>query len=428
MNNLILLIFLTFINSLFVMSELALTSVRKIRLELLAKKGHSGAKAALALANSPNKFLSAVQIGITILTIIIGAVGGEEFAGVIAPYFSNIPFVGQYSLQIAAALNIMLVGYFTIVFGEMIPKRIALSKPEVIAQLVAIPMTWVMRILRPFVWLLSSTTDMFLRFLNVKVDESKVTEEEIKAIIDEGATAGTIEEIEQDIVERVFHLGDKKVGTLMTNRSDIVWLDVNEPYEHNLELIQTHSHAVYPVCEDELDNVFGIITVKDILALTLKKEKVDLKKLVRKVNYFPESMNAYSALEKFKESKIHQGLVVDEYGTIVGIVTINDVFDALVGDISENDGQIAYELILREDGSWLIDGQYPWDDFLKEFDVDDDSHTREGFHTISGFVLHILEALPKEGEVIKWDNFHFEVIDMDGMRIDKIIVKRVNGD
>ena len=410
------------------MSELALTSVRKIRLELLAKKGHSGAKAALALANSPNKFLSAVQIGITILTIIIGAVGGEEFAGVIAPYFNSIPYVGQYSLQIAAALNIMLVGYFTIVFGEMIPKRIALSKPEVIAQLVAIPMTWVMRILRPFVWLLSSTTDMFLRFLNVRVDQSKVTEEEIKAIIDEGATAGTIEEIEQDIVERVFHLGDKKVGTLMTNRSDIIWLDVNEPYEHNLELIQTHSHAVYPVCEDELDNVFGIITVKDILALTLKKEKVDLKKLVRKVNYFPESMNAYSALEKFKGSKIHQGLVVDEYGTIVGIVTINDVFDALVGDISENDGQIAYELISREDGSWLIDGQYPWDDFLKEFDIDDDSHTREGFHTISGFVLHILEALPQEGEVIKWNNFHFEVIDMDGMRIDKIIVKRVKED
>ena len=428
MNSLILLILLTFINSLFVMSELALTSVRKIRLELLAKKGHSGAKAALALANSPNKFLSAVQIGITILTIIIGAVGGEEFAGVIAPYFNSIPYVGQYSLQIAAALNIMLVGYFTIVFGEMIPKRIALSKPEVIAQLVAIPMTWVMRILRPFVWLLSSTTDMFLRFLNVRVDQSKVTEEEIKAIIDEGATAGTIEEIEQDIVERVFHLGDKKVGTLMTNRSDIIWLDVNEPYEHNLELIQTHSHAVYPVCEDELDNVFGIITVKDILALTLKKEKVDLKKLVRKVNYFPESMNAYSALEKFKGSKIHQGLVVDEYGTIVGIVTINDVFDALVGDISENDGQIAYELISREDGSWLIDGQYPWDDFLKEFDIDDDSHTREGFHTISGFVLHILEALPQEGEVIKWNNFHFEVIDMDGMRIDKIIVKRVKED
>ncbi len=428
MNSLILLILLTFITSLFVMSELALTSVRKIRLELLAKKGHSGAKAALALANTPNKFLSATQIGITIITIIIGAVGGEEFADKIAPHIENLPYIGKYAHQIGAVINIILVGYFTIVFGEMIPKRIALSKPEVIAQLVAIPMTWVMRLLRPFVWLLSSSTDVFLRFLNVKVDDSKVTEEEIKAIIDEGATAGTIEEIEQDIVERVFHLGDKKVGTLMTNRSDIIWLDINEPYEHNLELIQTHSHAVYPVSEDELDNVFGIVTVKDILALTLKQEKVDLKKLVRKVNFFPESMNAYSALEKFKESKIHQGLVVDEYGTLVGIVTINDVFDALVGDISETDGQIAYELVSREDGSWLIDGQYPWDDFLKEFDVDDDTHTREGFHTISGFVLHILEALPQEGEIIKWNNFEFEVVDMDGMRIDKIIVKRVNGD
>ncbi len=426
MNSLILLIILTLITGLFVMSELALTTSRKIRLELLAKKGNSGAKAALSLATTPNKFLSATQIGITLITIVIGAVGGEEFAEKIAPSIETLPYVGQYAHQIAAVINIMFVGFITIVFGEMIPKRIGMSKPEAISMVVAIPMMWVMRILRPFVWLLSSTTEVFLRFFNIKVDESKVTEEEIKAIIDEGATAGTIEEIEQDIVERVFHLGDKKVGTLMTNRSDIIWLDANEPYEHNLELIQRHSHAVYPVCDDELDNVLGIITVKDILALTLKKENIDLRKLVRKVNYFPESMNAYSALEKFKESKIHQGLVVDEYGTLVGIVTINDVFDALVGDISETDGQIAYELIPREDGSWIIDGQYPWDDFVKEFDIDDDTHTREGFHTISGFVLHILEALPHTGEIIRWNNLHFEVIDMDGMRIDKIIVKREN--
>ncbi len=426
MNSLILLIILTLITGLFVMSELALTTSRKIRLELLAKKGNSGAKAALSLATTPNKFLSATQIGITLITIVIGAVGGEEFAEKIAPSIETLPYVGQYAHQIAAVINIMFVGFITIVFGEMIPKRIGMSKPEAISMVVAIPMMWVMRILRPFVWLLSSTTEVFLRFFNIKVDESKVTEEEIKAIIDEGATAGTIEEIEQDIVERVFHLVDKKVGTLMTIRSDIIWLDANEPYEHNLELIQRHSHAVYPVCDDELDNVLGIITVKDILALTLKKENIDLRKLVRKVNYFPESMNAYSALEKFKESKIHQGLVVDEYGTLVGIVTINDVFDALVGDISETDGQIAYELIPREDGSWIIDGQYPWDDFVKEFDIDDDTHTREGFHTISGFVLHILEALPHTGEIIRWNNLHFEVIDMDGMRIDKIIVKREN--
>lgn len=428
MNSLILLIILTLVSGFFVMSELALTSARKIRLEILAKKGHSGAKAAFALAHSPNKFLSATQIGITVITLVMGVVGGEAYAEKIAPHIEPLPYIGVYAHQIASAINIIFVAYITIVFGEMIPKRIALSKPEVISQLVALPMMWIMRILRPFVWLLSSSTEIFMRFFNIKIDESKVTEEEIKAIIDEGATAGTIEEIEQDIVERVFHLGDKKVGTLMTNRSDIVWLDALESYEFNLELIQRHSHAVYPVCEGELDNVLGIITVKDILALTLKKEKVDFNKMVRMVNYFPESMNAYSALEKFKDSKIHQGLVVDEYGTLVGIVTINDVFDALVGDISEGDGQIAYELIPREDGSWLIDGQYPWDDFLKEFDVDDDTHTREGFHTIGGFIIHILEALPSTGEIIKWNEFHFEVVDMDGMRIDKIIVKKTAED
>ena len=210
----------------------------------------------------------------------------------------------------------------------------------------------------------------------------------------------------------------------MTHRSDIIWLDVNEPNEVNLAKIQKYGHAVYPVCEDELDNVQGIVNVKDLFAALLQNEKIDFKKMVRKVNYFPETMSAYAALEKFKESKIHQGLVVDEYGSMVGIVTINDVFDTLVGDISEADGQISYEMFAREDGTWLIDGQYPWDDFLKEFDVDDDSHTREGFHTISGFVLHILGELPKTGQIIKWNSFTLEVIDMDGMRIDKILIKR----
>ena len=178
------------------------------------------------------------------------------------------------------------------------------------------------------------------------------------------------------------------------------------------------------MCEDELDNVIGVVNVKDLLSALLRNEKIDFSKMVRTVNYFPETMSAYGALEKFKESKIHQGLVVDEYGSFVGIVTINDVFDALVGDISEADGQISYEMFTREDGSWLIDGQYPWDDFLKEFQMDDDSHTREGFHTISGFVLHVLGELPKTGEIIKWNDFSFEIIDMDNMRIDKILIQR----
>jgi putative hemolysin len=418
----LLLLILLIISAVFVLSETALITARKTRLEIAAKKGNLGAKAALALTSSPNKFLSTSQIGITLVSIIIGAVGGEEYAHKIEPYLQPLPFIGEYALPLAKLINVLFIGYLTIAFGEMIPKRIGMSKPEAISQFVAIPMGWVATIMRPFIWLLSKTTDVTMRVFGIKKDESKVTEEEIKAIIDEGATAGTIDEIEQDIVERVFHLGDKKVGTLMTNRSDIIWFDINESMEDNLHKIETHSHAVYPVCEDELDNVKGVVNVKDILALTLKKQPLNMLDLVKKVNYFPESMSAFGALEKFKESKIHQGLVVDEYGTLVGIITINDVFDALVGDISQDDSQIAYDLVQREDGSWLIDGQYPWDDFVNEFDIDDDTHTREGFHTISGFLLHTLEALPKTGEVVKWNDFSFEVVDMDGMRIDKIIV------
>jgi putative hemolysin len=421
----LLLLLLILISGLFVMSETALITARKARLEIAAKKGHTGARAALSLTSQPNKFLSTTQIGITLVTLVIGAVGGEEYAHKIAPYFEELPyFTKESALILAKFINVFFIGYLTIAFGEMIPKRIGMSKPESVSQIVSIPMSWVALLMRPLVWLLSLTTDISMRVLGIKRDESKVTEEEIKAIIDEGANAGTIEEIEQDIVENVFHLGDKKVGTLMTNRSDIVWIDVDDALESNLTKMQSNNHSVYPVCEDSLETIIGVVHVKDVLSMLLKKQSVDFRTLVRKVNYFPETMSAYAALGKFKESKIHQGLVVDEYGTIVGIITINDVFDTLVGDISEDDGQISYELIQREDGSWIIDGQYPWDDFLKEFEVDDDTHTREGFHTMGGFVLHILGELPREGEIVKWNNFDFEVIDMDGMRIDKIIVKR----
>ena len=424
MASLILLVVLTIFTGFFSMSEIALASSRKVRLEMAAKKGSAGAKAALALVHAPNRYFSTGQIGITVISLVLGLVGGEAYAEDIAPYIEKIPFVGTHALEIAKVLNIIFVAYISIAFGEMIPKRIGMANPEAVAQLIAIPLNWMATICRPFGWLLSKTTELFMRLLNVKRDESKITEEEIKAIIDEGATAGTIEEIEQDIVENVFHLGDKKVGTLMTNRSDIVWLDANGSYEENLAIIEKEGHGVYPVCEDELDNVLGVVNVKDLLSTMLQKKIFNLKSLVRKTNYFPETMSAYTALKKFKETKIHQALVVDEYGTLVGIVTINDVFDTLVGDISQDDGQIGYEFTQREDGSYLIDGQYPWDDFLKEFELDDDTHNREGFHTIGGFILHALGELPKTGEKLKWNDFDLEVIDMDGMRIDKVLVTR----
>ena len=265
------------------MSEIALASARKVRLEMAAKKGGAGAKAALALVNAPNRYFSTVQIGITVLTLILGRVGGEAYADEIAPYIQKIPFVGTHALEIAQAINIIFVAFITIAFGEMIPKRIGIANPETVAQYIAIPLDWISTISRPFGWLLSKTTEVFMRLLGVKMDESKITEEEIKAIIDEGATAGTIEEIEQDIVENVFHLGDKKVGTLMTNRSDIVYLDANETYEENLATIEKYGHGVYPVCEDELDNILGVVMVKDLLGTLLQKKTLNLRSEERRV-------------------------------------------------------------------------------------------------------------------------------------------------
>lgn len=431
----ILIIFiLILINGLFSMSEISIVSSRKARLELKAKKGNKGARAALDLSNTPNRFLSTVQFGITLVGILTGIYSGATITEKMADWFVHIgqqkasfSFLISYGHSISVGIVVVIITFVTLVFGELIPKRIGMSKPEAIAQVMAPIMLILSKITAPFIWLLSATTEIFIRLFNIKADESKITEEEIKAIIDEGATAGTIEEIEQDIVERVFHLGDKRVGALMTHRAEIIWLDANDPLTSNLEKIQTHRHAVYPVSLDELDKIVGIVHVKDILARQLKGEPLEFQAMAGAVNFFPENMSAYLALEKFKDTRIHQALVIDEYGTIVGIVTINDLFDALVGDISQEEGDsISYEKVEREDGSYLFDGQYPWDDFLKEFDLEeDDTHIRGGFHTLSGFILHQLKELPVTGEIIKWNHFSFEVVDMDGMRIDKILVKQI---
>lgn len=418
---------LTLINGLFSMSEIAIVSSRKARLEAAARKGNIAAKRALDLASSPNRFLSAVQIGITLVGIMLGMFSGETVINNIKGFIKNLPLsiLHPYAESIAIFSNVLFIGFISLILGELVPKRIGMSKPETVAKIMALPMTVVSRVAAPFVWLLSKTTELIVRVLNIKADDAKVTEEEIKAIIDEGASSGAIEEIEQTIVERVFHLGDKKVGTLMTNRNDIVWLDVEDDEAAQIKTIQHHKHAVFPVCEGSLDKILGFVTLKDIFEVKMNGNPLQLNDLLRPANYFPENMSAYTALEKFKITKIHQGLVVDEYGTTVGIVTLNDLLDALVGNISESETSIAYELVQREDGSWLIDGQYPWDDFLNEFDLDNDTPSHESFNTIAGFILHELEELPRTGTKIKWRGYQMEVIDMDGARIDKILVKKM---
>lgn len=417
---------LTLINGLFSMSEIAIVSSRKARLEAAARKGNLAAKRALALAASPNRFLSAVQIGITLVGIMLGMFSGETLINNIKGFIKNLPLsiLHPYAESIAVFSNVLFIGFISLILGELVPKRIGMSKPETVAKLMALPMTLISKIASPFVWLLSKTTELIVRVLNIKADDSRVTEEEIKAMIDEGASSGAIEEIEQTLMERVFHLGDKKVGSLMTNRNEIIWLDIEESEKEQLKTIQQHKHAVFPVCEGSLDTILGFVTLKDIFEVKMSGKTMQLRDILRQANYFPENMSAYTALEKFKATKIHQGLVVDEYGTIIGIVTLNDLLDALVGNISQTETSIAYELVQREDGSWLIDGQFPWDDFLNEFDIDDDN-PRDGFHTIAGFILHELQELPRTGTKIKWKGYEMEVVDMDSARIDKILVKKM---
>lgn len=428
----LIILLLILLNGLLSLSEIAIISAKKGRLEQKAKKGNPGAKMALDLANNPSRFLSTVQIGITLVGILTGFFSGASFATYIEEHlkvfatentqFSNLT---NYAHSISIVIVVTLITFIMLVFGELLPKRLGMSKPELFATFLSPLMKLIYKFTSPFIWLLSSTTDLFIKLFNIRADETKITEEEIRAMIDEGATAGTIEEIEQDIVERVFHLGDKRVGSLMTPGYDIIWLDINDSTAENLQKIADNRHSIYPVCDGELDKISGIVTVKDILGKHIAGHQIEIKDLITTVNFFPENMRAYIALEKFKETKIHQAIIIDEYGSTIGMVTINDLFDALVGDLSQGDeDSMAYELFQREDGSWLIDGQYPWDDFLKEFEVDDDTHIKEGFHTIGGFIMHILKDLPDTGEQVAWNQFNFEVVDMDGMRIDKIIVKK----
>jgi putative hemolysin len=425
LSELLIIFALTLVNGLFSMSEISILSSRRARLEGSARRGNVAAQRALDLLASPNRFLSSVQIGITLVGIMLGMFSGESVVNNIKSFVENLPIpaLHPYAKSIGTTINLLFIGFISLIFGELVPKRIGMSKPETIAKIVAFPMTLVSRVTAPFIWLLSKTTEIIMRVLNIKADESKVTEEEIKAMIDEGASAGAIDAVEQDIVGRVFHLGDKKVGALMTNRSSIIWLDVNDSEAELLTQINGAMHAIFPVCDESLDNVLGVVTLKDILSVKLKNQALDIRKILKPTNYLPENMSAYSTLEKFKRTKVHHSLVVDEYGTTIGIVTMSDVLEALVGHIGEN-SDIAYEIVQREDGSWLLDGQFPWDDFINEFDLDDDTHIHEGFHTIAGFLLYELKDLPKAGTKVKWRDLEFEVVDMDGARIDKIIISK----
>ncbi len=411
-------------NGVFSMSEMAIVSARKVRLQQLANQGDAKARVALKLAESPNNFLSTIQVGISLIGILTGAFGGATIANRLEDYVRLVPVLAPYSEPLSFGIVVLIITYLSLIIGELVPKRLALNNPEGIAAFVAIPMRALSAIASPMVHLLSASTDMVLRILGVtQSTEPQVTEEEIKILIEQGTEAGTFEEAEQDMVERVFRLGDRPVSYLMTPRPDIVWLDLDDSAEENRQKMVDSAYSRYPVCQGGLDNVLGVIPVTDLLARSFRGEPLDLTVGLRQPVFVPESTRGLKVLELFKQTITHMALVVDEYGVIQGLVTLNDIMSEIVGDVPSMDGQDEPQAVQREDGSWLLDGMLPVEEFLELFGMEEwESDERGSYQTLGGFVITHLGRIPAAADHFEWEGMRIEVMDMDGNRVDKVLV------
>lgn len=404
------------------MSEIALISARKNRLETAAKKGNASAQTALDLANAPNKFLSTVQIGITLIGILTGIYSGDKVTDDVEAWLMNFAALKPYAENIAVGIVVVILTFFSLILGELLPKRVGLTYPESIAKLVAVPMKYISIITAPFIWLLTVSTDGLMKLFNIRpTADGKVTEEEIKAIIKEGTEGGEVQEIEHDIMERVFHIGDRKVNSLMTHRKSVSYLNTDFDREKIREVMLEELHSMYPISEgNSLDDVIGVVLLKDIFA-SYEKEDFNVKDIVKEPVYLIEHASAYKALEMFKKTKVHYALVTDEYGVFQGIITLNDILEALVGDAADF-YEDEFKLVSEGNGTWLVDGHYPLHDFLTYFDLDDLINDYD-VTTVSGLIMTELSYIPKEGEKLNWHLFELEVIDMDGVKIDKVRVR-----
>lgn len=421
---LVIIIGLILLNAFFSLVELAVISSRKTKLESLAKKGKKGAKTALEILSKPTQFLSAVQVGINLTAIFTGVFSGANYASDIEVHLVTIPWLAPYASGISLAIVVFAVTFFTIVFGELVPKRIGMHFPEPVAMMFAPIMLVFTKLLKPFIFLLTSFTDLTLRIFKIKgTPEVHVTEDEVVSLIAQGTSTGTFEELEQDMVERVFHLSDRMVGSLMTNRIDCEWLDINEGHHPIRNHVLNSSHSLFPVCDDTIDNVIGVLRSKKLLLLDNNDPNADVRSILEPAVFVPENMSAFKVLEKFRETKSKLAVVIDEFGAVQGIVTVNDLFDALLADADAPDSEDETLIIKREDGSWLIDALLPFEEFLQYFEIDEvDVEDKTGFHTLGGFMLHLSKEIPKTGEKFEWRDISFEVLDMDGNRVDKILV------
>jgi len=420
----IVILFLILLNGVFAMSEIALVSARKTRLDVDNQLGDTSAKLALHHANSPSRILSTIQIWITLIGILIGVFSGGVISQGMEMLLLKSGLNPPLSQSLAIILVVILVTFVMMIIGELVPKQIGLTSPEGIIKFMVRPLVSLSYIIHPFTWLLSRSSELIFRLMRIKPSaESKVTEEEIKAMVQEGIEGGEVQEIEQDIVGRVFHLGDRKISDLMTHHSDLIWLNANDTTESLKRKMREDLHSVYPVCKDDLDNVVGVVFIKDLFLEEICRENFNILDHIKPAQFMLETLTAYETLELFKQNKIHFGLVIDEYGSTVGMVTLNDILEALVGDFNEP-SEDEPQIIKRDDGSWLADGQMPFCEFAYEFNIQGFDKNKIKFNTLAGLAMSTLKHIPQPGEKFVWKDFEFEIIDLDGNRIDKLIIKK----
>lgn len=412
-------------NGIFAMAEISLVASRKAKLKTLADEGHNGAKLAHNLALAPGKFLSTVQVGITLVGTLAGAFGGAGIANKFEAYLTGLGLGAEPSHYISLFIVVAIITYFSVIIGELVPKRLALSNPEKIASALARPMNALATSFSPVVNLLSHSSDFLMALLGVrKTKESAVSEEEVRVLIDEGLSTGVFKKAEKDMVEGVFELDEQHAGDLMTPRARMIWLSLDDTDDENWRRIAGSGHSHFPVYQETRDNVIGMVSVKSLWANLSLAGRVELRALVTPPLYVPTAMPASRLIESFKKSGKHIALVVDEFGGLQGLVTLNDVMMAIVGNLPEREQRHDPKAALRQDGTWLIDAMLDIDETKSSLGIEEDlpGENENRFSTLGGFILFRIGHIPREGEKFQWDGFEFEIIDMDRQRIDKVLV------
>ncbi len=419
---LLVILFLVLLNGVFAMSELALVSSRPVRLKAMARKGVRGARTAIALTAEPDRFLPTVQVGITAVGVLAGAYSGASLAGPLGAWLNGFAWISPRGETLAFVLVVVATTYLSLILGELVPKQLALARPERVAVLVAPAMDGLSRGAAPVVWLLRASSGLVLRLFGGRRAEAGITEEEVRAIVQEGAAVGAIAAEEGQMIQRVLRLADRPVRALMTPRNEVEWIDRGEPAPAIAARLKASPVSRFVVADGTIDNVLGIVQAKDLLNMLLDGERLNIRRALRQPLVLPDAMSGLAALDRLRNDRLGLALVVDEYGAFEGIVTAADLLEAIVGELADGGADSTPGLLRREDGTLLLDGMFSADELKQELGLA--ALPAEGeYHTLAGLLLHLFRRLPREGEGIAYGGWRFEVVDMDGRRIDKVLAR-----